>query len=122
MSSGRSVNKSHAMCTVSYIFSIFFHLFLQGNNIFGEDIRHLLSKNDGSRTQYILMEKIFPPVLKNYVVQVHKKEIEEEDVISEFGVFGVVIRCVHGTACCTSSNLIPRLNTRRSPTRWGSAE
>ena len=40
------------------------------------------------------MEKIFPPVLKNYVVQVHKKEIEEEDVISEFGVFGVVIRCV----------------------------
>lgn len=62
-----------------------------GNNIFGEDIRHLLSKNDGSRTQYILMEKIFPPVLKNYVVQVHKKEIEEEDVISEFGVFGVVI-------------------------------
>lgn len=73
---------------------IFFLMFLKGNNIFGDDIPRLLSKNDGSRTQYILMDKILPPVMKNYIVQVHKKEIEEEDVICEFGVFGVVIRYV----------------------------
>ena len=47
---------------------------------------------DNSRTQYVLMEKIRPPVLKNYIVQVHKHEILEEDVVCEFGVFGVVIR------------------------------
>lgn len=40
------------------------------------------------------MEKIRPPALRNYIVQVQKKEVTEEDVISEFGVFGVVIRCV----------------------------
>jgi glutathione synthase len=63
-----------------------------GNNIYGEAIREVLSKEDGSRTQYVLMEKIRPPVLKNYIVQFHKNEIVEEDVVSEFGVFGVVIR------------------------------
>ena len=62
-----------------------------GNNVYGEAIREVLSKKDGSRTQYVLMEKIRPPVLKNYIVQVHKNEILEEDVICEFGVFGVVI-------------------------------
>ena len=60
--------------------------------MYGEAIRDVLSKKDGSRTQYVLMEKIRPPVLKNYIVQVHKNEILEEDVICEFGVFGVVIR------------------------------
>ena len=63
-----------------------------GNNIYGEAIRDELSKEDNSRTQYVLMEKIRPPVLKNYIVQVHKREILEEDVVCEFGVFGVVIR------------------------------
>lgn len=65
---------------------------MPGNNIYGEAIRDVLSKEDGSRTQYVLMEKIRPPVLKNYIVQVHKDKIEEEDVVCEFGVFGVVIR------------------------------
>ncbi|CAB3997751.1 glutathione synthetase-like isoform X1 [Paramuricea clavata] len=62
-----------------------------GNNIYGEEIRDVLSKEDNSRTQYVLMEKIRPPVLKNYIVQVHKDEILEEDVVCEYGVFGVVI-------------------------------
>lgn len=63
-----------------------------GNNIYGEKIREVLSKNDGSRTQYVLMEKVRPPVLKNYIIQVHKEELLEEDVLCELGVFGVVIR------------------------------
>ncbi|CAB4025306.1 glutathione synthetase-like [Paramuricea clavata] len=63
-----------------------------GNNIYGEEIRDVLSKEDNSRTQYVLMEKIRPPVLKNYIVQVHKDEILEEDVVCEYGVFGIVIR------------------------------
>ncbi|XP_046842851.1 glutathione synthetase-like [Xenia sp. Carnegie-2017] len=62
-----------------------------GNNIYGEKILEVLSKNDGSRTQYVLMEKVRPPVLKNYIIQVHKEEFLEEDVLCELGVFGVVI-------------------------------
>lgn len=63
-----------------------------GNNIYGEAIREVLTKDDDSRIQFVLMEKIRPPVLKNYIVQAHKREILEEDVVSEYGVFGVVIR------------------------------
>ncbi|XP_028410101.1 glutathione synthetase-like [Dendronephthya gigantea] len=67
-----------------------------GNNVYGEAIREVLSKNDDSRTQYVLMEKIRPPILKNYIVQVHKDEVLEEDVVCEYGVFGVVISDENG--------------------------
>ncbi|CAH1782414.1 unnamed protein product [Owenia fusiformis] len=63
-----------------------------GNNFFGDDIKELLSKikDLNERTQYILMERIRPLVFKNYAVWADKS-VELCDMVSELGIYGVII-------------------------------
>lgn len=64
-----------------------------GNNIYGEDIKKfytdLEDKND--LRGYILMRMIEPFVSQNYVIKTNKTVYEKENLISELGIFGVVI-------------------------------
>lgn len=65
-----------------------------GNNIYGLDVREAMMnmKNSRERTAWILMERIHPPLCKSYIVRPGCKELPElTDVISELGIYGVVI-------------------------------
>jgi len=63
-----------------------------GNNVYGEDIKPFLEKirHSEERNAYILMDRIHPPVTKNYMVR-PGAEPQLVDVISELGIFGYVI-------------------------------
>ena len=67
-----------------------------GHNIFGEDIVKTLKNttNVKERSKYILMDKIQPPVTKNYIVRAELPKPVLADVISELGFFGILIRYV----------------------------
>lgn len=60
-----------------------------GNNFFGEDIKTMLNKED--RSQYILMDKIRSPFLKNYIVRPENSEPVFTDVVPEISIVGVFI-------------------------------
>lgn len=69
-----------------------------GNNIYNEDIKlHLESiRHSEERTAWILMDRFYPPTQKNYVVRAHNEPFEDNhlhffDVVSELGVYGVII-------------------------------
>ncbi|XP_032671924.1 glutathione synthetase-like [Odontomachus brunneus] len=64
------------------------------NNIYGTDIRDFLQsvKSKQARVAWILMDRLHPPVHKNYVVKPGKSaEYETKELTSELGIFGVVI-------------------------------
>ena len=50
----------------------------------------LKMKDTPEREAYILMDRIHPPLQKNYLVRAHQKATLE-DVVSELGIFGVII-------------------------------
>ncbi|GKZ33360.1 hypothetical protein AbraIFM66950_003212 [Aspergillus brasiliensis] len=62
-----------------------------GHNIYGEDIPgFLLGLNSESEWgRYVLMERIRSPIVGNVLMS--REGVEESDVISEFGVFGLCI-------------------------------
>jgi len=64
-----------------------------GNNVYGENIKPFLEniKDSPERNAYILMDRIHPPVTKNYMVRPLEKEARFSDVISELGIFGYII-------------------------------
>lgn len=64
-----------------------------GNNVYGEQIRDVLKaiKNSKERTAWILMDRIIPPVQANYIVRPGNPVIEPVDLVSELGIFGVII-------------------------------
>lgn len=63
-----------------------------GNNIYGKDIKYFLEsiKNHSERAAWILMDKIIPPQQLNYLISPNDK-IQLSNVISELGIFGVII-------------------------------
>lgn len=63
-----------------------------GNNLYGDDIPKALQTMVGSkeRSGWILMEKIIPPVQSNYLIRA-TSEVKPADIVSELGVFGVII-------------------------------
>ncbi|CAG0880834.1 unnamed protein product [Darwinula stevensoni] len=63
-----------------------------GNNIYGKDVRETLERigKKKERTGYILMDRIVPPIQKNYIVRPGSAP-ELNDVISELGIFGTII-------------------------------
>ena len=79
-----------SICTKLCLFSLI------GHNIFGEDIVKTLkdTTNVKERSKYILMDKIQPPVTKNYIVRAELPKQVLADVISELGFFGILIRYV----------------------------
>jgi len=64
-----------------------------GNNVYGEDIKPFLEniRDSDEREAFILMDRIKPPVTKNYMVRPGHEEPMLVDVISELGIFGYVI-------------------------------
>uniref|UniRef100_UPI00398E58F1 glutathione synthetase n=1 Tax=Pristiophorus japonicus TaxID=55135 RepID=UPI00398E58F1 len=64
-----------------------------GNNIFGEELRQLLGtiKDGPTRSAYILMDRIKPQVLKNYLLH-QGAALKLSECVVELGVFGVYIR------------------------------
>lgn len=75
-----------------------------GNNIYGEDIKDFLAniKDSDERNAWILMDRINPPIQKNYMIRPTLKEPLYTDVVSELGIFGVVIGWV--SSCVMSHN------------------
>ncbi|XP_070574343.1 glutathione synthetase-like [Ptychodera flava] len=63
-----------------------------GNNIFGKNITATLEKigQDEKRAEYILMDRVQPAVIPNYQIR-HNTSPELMDMVSELGVFGVII-------------------------------
>jgi len=64
-----------------------------GNNMYGETMRDFLAKirNTEERKAYILMDRINPPLQKNYMVRPNAPKPVYSDFVSELGIFGVVI-------------------------------
>ncbi|CAH1780470.1 unnamed protein product, partial [Owenia fusiformis] len=83
-----------------------------GNNLFGDDIKDLLSKikDSNERTQYILMEKIRPPVFKNYAVRADES-VALWDMVSELGIYGVIIGTSDGIIMNTECGHLVRTKT-----------
>jgi glutathione synthase len=63
-----------------------------GNNVYGSDIKPFLEKirRSSERSAYILMDKIEPPVLNNYMIRANS-EPKLTECISELGIFGYII-------------------------------
>ncbi|CAH1108389.1 unnamed protein product [Psylliodes chrysocephalus] len=65
-----------------------------GNNIYGIEIKEYINKMKDSqeRTAWILMERIFPPITKGYIVRPGEPVPPTiSEVVSEFGMYGVII-------------------------------
>lgn len=64
-----------------------------GNNVYGENVKTYLEKikNSDERSAWILMERINPPVQINYMIRPNLPEPIFTEVVSELGIFGVVI-------------------------------
>lgn len=69
-----------------------------GNNVYNKDLKqHLESmKSSAERTAWILMDRLYPPVQKNYIVRAENEPFENHslsfsDVVSELGIYGVII-------------------------------
>lgn len=63
-----------------------------GNNFYGSDVHDKLKELCCQQEQaaYILMERIIPPETKNIIIR-PGKEPEETSVVSELGIYGVVL-------------------------------
>lgn len=67
-----------------------------GNNIYGNDIPEALKKmDDNERSAWILMERIFPPISKGYMIRPGGPVPPPiVDLVSELGIFGVLLAWV----------------------------
>ncbi|XP_023950218.1 glutathione synthetase isoform X2 [Bicyclus anynana] len=65
-----------------------------GNNLYGADVREALlrMRHSRERAAYILMERILPPLVSGYVVRPGAAVPPPlTDLVSELGIFGVII-------------------------------
>lgn len=65
-----------------------------GNNVYGEDVAVQLEamKNSKERTAWILMDRIRPPLQENYLLRPNNTdEPKLQDLVSELGIFGVIL-------------------------------
>ncbi|XP_017877007.1 glutathione synthetase-like [Ceratina calcarata] len=69
-----------------------------GNNVYGEDVKVQLEsmRKTEERCGWILMDRLYPPAQSNYVVRARNEPFEDNhlnfsNVVSELGVYGVVI-------------------------------
>ncbi|XP_025075872.1 glutathione synthetase-like [Pogonomyrmex barbatus] len=64
------------------------------NNLYGMDIKDFLEsvKSERDRVAWILMDRIYPPVHRNYIVKYgNGMDFETKELVSELGIFGVII-------------------------------
>lgn len=72
-------------------------LFFSGNNIYGDDIRTLLTElgTSNKREEYILMDRIRPPVIPGLILwQESDLKVAKQPVINELGILGAYVRSV----------------------------
>ncbi|KAG5681014.1 hypothetical protein PVAND_010480 [Polypedilum vanderplanki] len=64
-----------------------------GNNIYGVDIpEKLTAMSDDERSAYIVMDRIFPPISKSYMIRPGgQMQPEIVEMVSELGIFGAII-------------------------------
>ncbi|CAG5030692.1 unnamed protein product [Parnassius apollo] len=65
-----------------------------GNNLYGAEVREALlrMRHSRERAAYILMERILPPLVSGYVVRPGGPVPPPlSDLVSELGIFGVII-------------------------------
>lgn len=68
-----------------------------GNNIYNEAIRTWLSsmRDSQERKAFILMDRIYPPLQKNYLIRSVEEPLKDDfdlsEVITELGIYGVII-------------------------------
>ncbi|XP_021962634.1 glutathione synthetase isoform X2 [Folsomia candida] len=64
-----------------------------GNNMYGENVKSYLEKikDSDERSAWILMERINPPVQTNYMIRPNIQGPIVTEVVSELGIFGVVL-------------------------------
>lgn len=65
-----------------------------GNNVYGLEVREAIKrmKDSEERTAWILMERIHPPLSRGYMVRPGGSKVPEMvDMVSELGIFGVVL-------------------------------
>ena len=64
-----------------------------GNNVYDEEVKSYLKKikDTEERSAWILMERIHPPLQKNYMLRPALPEPLFTDFVSELGIFGVII-------------------------------
>ncbi|XP_011706691.1 PREDICTED: glutathione synthetase-like isoform X2 [Wasmannia auropunctata] len=69
-----------------------------GNNVYNENIRTWLNsmKESQERTAWILMDRIYPPLQKNYLIRAAEESSLEDnadlsDIITELGIYGVIV-------------------------------
>ncbi|XP_071448496.1 glutathione synthetase-like isoform X1 [Hetaerina americana] len=64
-----------------------------GNNLYGDEVKTMLEKIGKSkeRCAWILMERIIPPVQRCYLIHPKSDAPLYTDVVSELGIFGVII-------------------------------
>lgn len=64
-----------------------------GNNIYGDKIKEQLElmKDSKDRTAWILMERIYPPSQRSYLIRGIDQDLEKTECISELGIYGVVL-------------------------------
>lgn len=64
------------------------------NNLYGTDIKNYLEsvKTEQARVAWILMDRLYPPVHRNYVVKPASSVVlETKELVSELGIFGIII-------------------------------
>nr|XP_023012137.1 glutathione synthetase-like [Leptinotarsa decemlineata] len=64
-----------------------------GNNIYGTDIKDAIlnMKDKMERTAWILMERIFPPITRGYLIRPGGSNLPPiSEMVSEMGIFGVI--------------------------------
>lgn len=63
--------------------------------MYGTDIKNFLEsvKSKENRVAWILMDRIYPPIHKNYTVKYGNgnMNLEAKELVSELGIFGVII-------------------------------
>lgn len=64
-----------------------------GNNVYGADIKKVLEtlKNSKERNAFTLMEYIDAPLQKNYFLGPNNDKNTLVDLISELGIYGIII-------------------------------
>ena len=64
-----------------------------GNNMYDDEIKKQLElmKNSKDRTAWILMERIYPPLQKNYLIRAGSEDVEIQEFVSELGIYGVLM-------------------------------
>ncbi|XP_077865294.1 glutathione synthetase-like [Saccoglossus kowalevskii] len=65
---------------------------LEGDTLYDEDLVSKLNElgEDKRRAEYVLIDRIKPPVVKNYIVQ-SGKDVENRETVSEIGIFAAII-------------------------------